>query len=473
MRSIRSFLLTRLLGGTVIIFAVAGVAVYVLLARALERQFDVTMADRVQQFASILFQVENELELEFSGELMPEYERVERAAYFQLWFTDGRLIERSDTLAGDDLQLQSEPSYEPQHWSAPLPDGRPGRYVAQFVEVHHVYPEAGPDRPTPAQVLIVIARGTEDLAEAEARLMAGVAAVALALTGLIALVSTAVVRRGLEPANRLARALDDIEVDRLPESLDVGALPRELGPMSDTTNALIRRVDDALERERRTTADIAHELRTPISELITVSEVALRNGRDPTGERNALGTIRTVAWRMGRSISTLLKLARLEVGAETFDHTRVELGALVGDVLSTLSRVGRDRELEVTNQVNADASVDGDAEVLRIVVTNLLSNALHHGPPGTAVVCRFERSDQEWHLFVENAAPDLVPDDLRVLTEPYWRKDSARVDRNRSGLGLALSHALAERVGLEMTFALENGTFRVGIGHRPSVAPTS
>ena len=130
------------------------------------------------------------------------------------------------------------------------------------------------------------------------------------------------------------------------------------------------RVDRALERERRTTADIAHELRTPISELLTVSEVALRVVRDAGAAVRALRVCRDVARRMGGSLATLLKLARLEMGTERFEKVAVNLGGLVRQSLGEL--VTLERELTIQNTVPATLLVQGDEDVLRIVASNLI-----------------------------------------------------------------------------------------------------
>ncbi len=460
MKSIRSYLLSRLLGGSALVLAAAGVAVYLVVTRSLEAQFDHSLSDRVQGFASIIFQAGDQVEFEFSDQLMPEYDREELPAYFELWFQDGTLLERSNSLDGRDLALVGTPTYEPSYWTAPLPDGRTGRYVAQRIEVHHVYPEEGPDRPQAANILVAVARGREELVAAQRAVLIQCILVSLALIGLIATLSWTAVNRGLAPASRLAATLDAIQVEALPESLDVGELPAELGPMAAKSDALVRRVDTALKRERRTAADIAHQLRTPISELIVVSEVALRNGRDPEEARRALATVRNVAWRMGGSVSTLLKLARLEMGAERFDRQGVDLGGIVRELLRSLAALERERELRVENQVAPGELVEGDREVLRIVASNLLGNALYYSPPRTSVGCRLERWQDAWRLIVENDAADLRPEDLPALCEPFWRKDRSRTDGNRSGLGLSISCALAERTGMKLSFELEQGRFR-------------
>ncbi len=455
MSSIRGYLLSRLVAGAALTLAVAGVGVFVAVTRALEAQFDRNLTERVQGFASILFQTKDEVDFEFSEQLMPEYEPSECPAYFELHFAEGRLLERSNSLAERDLDVPFEPGPTPRHWNAALPDGRVGRYVAQLIEVHHVYPEEGPDRPQAASVRVVVALGREELLAAERRVLLVCAASFLALIGLIAGFSWLAVERGLEPARRLAARLDALQVEHLPEHLDMGPLPAELAPVAAKADQLIQRAGKALERERRTTADIAHELRTPLSELLTVAEVALRNGEDPAGARKALATTRDVARRMGRSVSTLLELARLEMGALVPERASVDLGVLVGEVLRSLEGSGG-----VQNAVAPGEVVEGDREVLRIVVSNLLGNALHYAAPASTVACRFERSALGWRLVVENRTDELEPADLRSLSEPFWRKERARSDRNRSGLGLALSCALAEKSGLALGFELEDGTFR-------------
>jgi two-component system sensor histidine kinase QseC len=452
-------LLVRLLGGAAIVLACAGFVVYLVVTRSLEAQFDRSLTNRIQGFASILFQENDHVEFEFSEQLMPEYGRPERPDYFELWFKNGELLERSESLRDQHLSLPAVASDTPMHWAAALPDGRPGRYVAQLIEVHHVSPEEGPARPQAAQVVAVIASGLDELVTSERELLINCILVSLALIALIAVLSWMAVDRGLEPAKRLAAKLDAIDVQHLPERLEVGEMPRELQPVADKTDALIQRVDTALKRERRTTADIAHELRTPISEMLTASEVALRDARDVDGAMKALATIRNVAWRMGRSVSTLLKLARLDMGAEKFDRERVELGDLVAEILRALAAIGRERDLQVDNLVEPSERIEGDREVMRIVVSNLLSNALYYSPRGGRVECRLDRARKDWRLVVENDAPDLLPADLAALSDPFWRKDHARADRDRSGLGLALSRALADRTGLRLEFELVDGRF--------------
>ena len=475
MSSIRRFLLTRLLLGSAIVLALATASISFVVTRSLEAQFDAHLSARIRNLSSLLFQVKDEVEFEFSDELMPEYARADRPAYFELRFADGRLLERSESLGGASLEPPAgagDAPVSPGHWTAPLPDGRSGRHASETLELHHVYPEEGPGRPVAARVRVAVAVGREDLVAAERSAIAACVGGGLAVLLLLALLARLAVDRGLAPANRLAARLDAIRVESLPDSHDPEAiaaleLPAELQPIGRKLEALLERTVTALRRERRTAAEIAHELRTPISEIVTASEVALRDGRDPEGQRRSLSRIRTIAWRMGRSVSTLLKLARLEMGAEAPEPESMDAGEVVADVLRSLAGLGRERGVRVDNRIGFGERLVADPDVLRIVLSNLVGNALVHAPEGATVKLGLERRDGSWSVVVENEAPDLSPADLESLSEPFWRKDPSRGDPDRSGLGLALSTALAGRAGLEVAFEL------CGTRLRASAAPSN
>ncbi len=482
MKSIRSFLLARLLGGALAVLAVGAVVIYLQMTRALKAQYDQELGARLRGFASILFQFQDHVEFEFSQELMPEFDAVESGSkaepdYFELRFDDGKLLERSDSLGEGSLATPSglELDSEPVFWSAPLPDGRLGRFAAQKITVHHVRPEEGPGRPKARVVQIVLAHGRESLLQAERKLLAACLAGGGALLLLLFASASLAVRSGLAPARRLAATMDKIRIDQLPKNLDVGPLPHELAPVGDKLDALLKRTELAFQRERRSTADIAHELRTPISELLTLAEVALRSRDDERATREALVSVREIVWRMGCSVSTLLKLARIEMGAETFARSALDLGAIVEGCLRSSRLQAGERGLVIDCHLPAVGPVIGDEEVVRIIASNLLSNAVQYTPRGGTVRCKVEQAPQatneapsniRWRLVVENPAENLEASDLRALTEPFWRKDGVRADREHAGLGLSLSRALAEACELALGFELKDGHLRATLEPR-------
>ena len=459
--SIRAVLLSRLLASTAAVLVLAGAAVFVVVRRSLAEQFDENLHDRLKGLASLLFQQGERLSFEFSDELMPEYAGGERASFFELSFEDGRSIERSDSLQGTSIGAPESGAAWPFMWSPRLPGDRAGRAIASVVEVRHVYPEEGPDRPQAARVMIVVARGVEDLIAAERMVLLSCLATAGTLLVLLSVSTWRAVSRALKPADRLASTLRKLDVDHLPEKIEFGPLPAELQPVARTTQELVRRLDEALQRERRTTANIAHELRTPISELVTVSEVALHEDEDQLAQREAIETIRTVAWRMGRMVSSLLKLARLESEDPPAIREQVDLPELVRAVHQglTLSHNGSEPEvvLDLPPAGSLAAVVEVDPDALSIVVTNLLENALHYGSREQAVVVDLALNGNGARLRIRNHIEDLDPLDVKRFREPFWRKDRARSDQDHSGLGLALAQVVSEQSGWSIDFALEDG----------------
>ncbi len=107
--------------------------------------------------------------------------------------------------------------------------------------------------------------------------------------------------------------------------------------------------------------------------------------------------------------------------------------------------------------------VEGDGEVIRMVASNLLGNAHDYAPPGSTVECRFERHAGSWRLVVQNDAPEMRAEDIGRMGQPFWRRERARADGRHSGLGLALSKALAEKVGMELSFVLADGVLHASL----------
>lgn len=463
MSSIRSYLLVRWITGAAVTMLIAGATVFWVLSRSLEAQFDRNLDDALRGLASLLFQVEDGVQFEFSDQLMPEYSRADAPEYFELTLAGGEVLERSVSLSGAPLSEPIATDAGGRRWTAELPDGRSGRFAARWIEVHHVYPEEGPHRPTAARVHIAVARGRETLIAAERSAFLACAAVAAALTALLSVLTWFVVERGLAPARRLAASLDRVDLASLPPHLDLGPMPLELAPVAEKADALVRRVDAALQRERRTSADIAHELRTPVSELLALADVALRTAGDAVEVRRALAESRDIAWRMGAALSTLLELARLEMAGHALPLEPCDVAGVLAEVLRSLRVLERERGLRVDASTPPVAVTTTSPQALRVVVSNLVGNALQYSPQGSVVRIDLRDTAGSWRLSVENPAPDLAREDLDSLSEPFWRKDRARSDRAHAGLGLALSRTLANAARLELTFELERGVFRASL----------
>src|SRR5262249_12928953 len=227
------------------------VVLYTAFRSALVRELDEKLASEAAALAGMV----EDSPPDFEYAPMPEFEAGPRAAYFEIWHHDGRVIARSPSLGSGDLARRSGLA------AAPPPEGRRGRALGTARR-----PRRGgaPARGGPAPVTVVVAAGTDDVDATLARVRSWLLGLgALALLGATGAVLFAV-RRGLRPARRLAEEIEAIDATGLGRPLAAGDVPAELRPMVDTLNALLARLGDSFARERRFTADLSHQLRTPL-----------------------------------------------------------------------------------------------------------------------------------------------------------------------------------------------------------------
>ncbi len=426
--SIRRRLLTSLLVGLTLVLSAAGLVLFLRTRAVLTREFD--KAERAEA-ALLIAQTEDDgekVQLDLAGVSVPEYDHDE---YYELWAPDGSTIARSPSLGFDDLPRGEG--------NLVLPDGRPGRAVmVQFVPMPAE--EDQPPNPNPPMVTLVVARDRVGLD----RTLAGIGA-ALLLVGAVVLVATALivtttVRRGLAPLDAVGQQAATINASSLQTRFATGAMPAELRPIAERLNDLLARLDEAFQRERRVTADIAHELRTPIAELRALAEVGVK-----WPEEAAFQDALQIAQRMETLVTGLLALARHDAGHQPAARETVALRQLVDEVWQPLTERARSRQLYVAIEVTGNWQTD--STLLRLIVGNLLANAVEYTPERGQI--RVTGGDSR--LEITNTTDGLTREDLPHLFERFWRKDAARTEAGHSGLGLALARAATAALGLELT----------------------
>lgn len=460
MRSLRSTLSAVMLGLGALILLGALTAVHTLASGLLERQFDRGLLERATSLATLLEQVGEHFELHFSDEAMPRYAVHERPEYFQLW-SGARELERSVSLVLAQAELPRTADAEPgvELAELELPDGRAGRMVTLTTPVHHYAPDpaSGAD-PGPMLVSVVVAIERRELREMQESLLLGVFGLGLVLLSLLVFLGTRALTLGLRPLARLADELALLEREEGPaDGLARLELPVELAPVTQRIGSLTASLQAALARERRATAGMAHELRTPVAELRAVSDVALQSPDDIAGLRQAVSECRDIALGMQTLITTLLALARSRA-PEPLVQEQVDLAELVDRLWHSLDGRARERGLEWTLVTGiALPPVVVNLQALRAVLGNLFDNACDHARRGTRSECRLESGAFGTRVVVRNVVEGLRPEELAQLGEPFWRADQARADREHFGLGLALARECAAAAGFELDFQLAEG----------------
>ncbi len=265
----------------------------------------------------------------------------------------------------------------------------------------------------------------------------------LAVLPLLLLAMAWAVRRAMAPLRALTAELQGRGADDLrPVAADQA--PQELQPMLAAMNGLFSRIGSALARERRFTADAAHELRTPLA-VLRAQWDALRVAPDGAARQEAEARLGRGLDRMDRLVTQMLALSRLEAT----DHLPAPatiawaplLEQLIGEVLPLADR----RRMEIAVEGDpAQFALQGDAGLLAVLLRNLLDNALRYAPEGSTVLLRFAPGA----LQVENGGPPLTPQALARLGERFHRDEGQA--EGGSGLGLSIVHRIAALHGLRV-----------------------
>ncbi|MCX7847325.1 MAG: HAMP domain-containing histidine kinase [bacterium] len=268
------------------------------------------------------------------------------------------------------------------------------------------------------------------------------AAAAVVVVSLAALGSGVILaRRGLRPIKRLTRIAQLVTPEDARTRLPVSTLPEELRELAQCVNAAFDRLGTALLAERTFTSAAAHELRSPLANLIARLDALLQRTDLPDDLRNQLSVVREEAARLTRITGQLLLLARLDRAAagESFPMTEVDVEELVRDVADSLEPSVREKHLNVEIQADAGTRVRGHEEWLLRAVYNVFHNAIKFSPPhGHLQVHITPTADGKRVLLsVSDEGPGIPAEERQRVFDRFYRGASA-LGTEGSGLGLAI-----------------------------------
>jgi two-component system OmpR family sensor kinase len=449
-RSIRTRVVVGVGAGVAVAFALAAVVVDALARDALYAQLDAALVDEARHLAVLVEQEGDAIDTD----LTPQTLGGDRARFFQLWAGGGGL--RSAALGAHQLVPAQLAAPGAATGAITLPDGAPGR---QATLAFHPRMEAD-DAAAPVLAVLAVARGTGEVEDTIGRLRT-----VLALGGALGLVLCigallAAARYALAPVGRVARAIAAIDPSgpgRAAPRFAVAGAPVELAPIVDRIDDLLARLAAVLARERELTAEVAHELRTPLAGLRSTIELALAREREPDRYRAALADCLAIVEQTHRMVEALLALARLDAGAVAIAHETVELAPLVDDVVGAAMPRAAARDLAIERAIATDLRVVTDPTRLRVVVANLVDNAVSHADAGGRIRIELARGATGATLRIANTGSTIGPEAAARVFERFWRGDAARTAGPHTGLGLALCKKLVELLGGTIAVTAEAG----------------
>jgi two-component system sensor histidine kinase QseC len=277
------------------------------------------------------------------------------------------------------------------------------------------------------------------------------------------------VRRALRPVAALTRELRARKADDLrPVALEPA--PQELRPMVAAMNGLFTRIESTLQRERRFTADAAHELRTPLAALRAQWDV-LRHATGPDQRRRAEAQLDAGMDRMDRLVTQMLALSRLEATERLPQAAALDWPPIVEQAFNDVLPLAERRHIELGCEWPAAGTpalpLRGDAALMATLLRNLLDNAVRYAPEGSGVLLRIGPRT----LQVENDGPPLPPDTLAHLGERFRRVDGQA--EGGSGLGLSIALRIAALHGLALRYSARSSGRGVLAELGPAPLPTS
>lgn len=257
------------------------------------------------------------------------------------------------------------------------------------------------------------------------------------------------VGKGLSPLRRFAGALSRQSPARLRPVEPGTDLPAELVPVGEALNDLLRRLEEAFDRERRFNAVAAHELRTPLASIRTQAQVAMRAG-DSAETKHALDQIIRVVDRTTRMVEQLLTLARLEPDTRPELFAPVRLRAVAAEVLSELGPQAFSRDIELSlHESGPPAEISGNATALAVMLKNLVENSIRYTPQGGSVQVMVDASGQSPVVTVSDTGPGISEQERERIFERFYRGLASR-ETSGFGLGLSIVKRIAEIHGAQL-----------------------
>ncbi len=456
MRSIRQRLLVGLLAGMATLWLAVGFAVYVTVRTTLTGKFDAELRAIASEVRHLLPEGLLLEEPAWSPYTL-DFFRAGSGLYFEAWDEDLLFSDRSPNLGDTPLPLPAQFDEQPLFWNFTMPAGETVRAVAQQFSLAAApgFGETGAGY----VVNVVVARNRESLDRSLHLLVAAAGLVGVLIVPFSLLAVRVAVGRGLRPLDDLAAHVAAIDVTSLHERIPTAGLPAELLTVTQRLNELMQRLEEGIERERRLNADLAHELRTPVTELRTMAEVALAwPDRTDTGPYQE---VLAVARQMQAVVDNMLLLARWDRGVERPATTVSDVQPLLERCWAPHVERAEQKRLQVTFELPAGLRLDTHPALFEQLLGNLLSNAVEYSPAGGALELRGESRNGKVRLTVSNTVVDLSEGDLPHLFERFWRRDAARQGNGHAGLGLPVALSCARALGLELSAEMEEDRRKV------------
>jgi two-component system, OmpR family, heavy metal sensor histidine kinase CusS len=362
----------------------------------------------------------------------------------------GQVFFQSDDFNLPGAGALPEPGNTPKslHWTS---RGRRYHGLAQWGETH---------LGSSTRILILVAIDTEHHTHFMAQLQNTLALYAVLATLVSGLAGWFAAHQGMAPLRAMKSRASVVSGQQLNPRMQVEAVPVEMADLANELNRMLDRLQQDFQRLSDFSSDLAHELRTPISNLLTQTQVALSNRRDAETYRDILASNAEEFQRLARMVSDMLFLAKTERGIQLPSKELFSAAQEVQALLDFYEAVADEKNVRMS--LHGGGHILGDRLMFRRAVSNLLSNALRHTKMAGEVRIEIKDTENSIQVTVENTGDDIDPKIMPRLFDRFYRADPSRSqpDAEGAGLGLAITRAIVEAHGGKIEVSSAQGRTR-------------
>jgi heavy metal sensor kinase len=254
------------------------------------------------------------------------------------------------------------------------------------------------------------------------------------------------VGRALRPISGISSTATKIAAGDLSQRINVAEAESELGQLAAVLNSTFARLETAFAQQKQFASDAAHELRTPVSVILTQTQTTLNRERDAAGYKQTVEACQRAAQRMRRLIESLLELARFDAGQEVLKRLRFDFLKTISDSVEMVQTLAEERRVKIISEITP-LEITGDSERLAQVVTNLLTNAIQYNKLDGEVRVKLSNENNLAVLTIADTGRGISREDLPRVFERFYRGDKSRTGAGNAGLGLSICKAIIEAHG--------------------------
>jgi signal transduction histidine kinase len=434
----------------------------VIVDKWISSEFDRAMTIKSNLLVTLVSEDTVEIEFDFADEFMPEFSGVNDPEYFQLWLNDN-VFERSKTL--ELFEINSLPKLNlPLNTSSItniiLPDGRSGRMFSTTFKPQiesDIRESLGISKQdfskTQQPMSLAYAISNESLNHI--LWFVDIIFLVTSVTAIIAvkIIVVNVVERGLRPLIILNDDLKQINLNSQISTISTEDLPEELISIASGINHFISENKVLYSREKRIASDIAHELKTPIAELLSLSEVAIKFPHEKQISDTYKSEVLDIAQRLKNIVNGILLLQKSTSGVE-LKKKDVDIESLLESIIARENKSARDIILTCDDK---SPHIHISEIAIETVFSNLVSNALFYSPDNTPIsISISSAAENKVMVIISNTSSHYYSEaDLKQFFEPLWQKDNSRTSSERYGLGLAIVKSYCDNIGASLSVDLE------------------